>query len=282
MRNLSLALCFLLIGCGGEDVEDGTGDTGQVVIDTGQAVVDAGVQPPDAAVLPVDDAGDPPTADAAGTPPDAGRPGPRPDGGGPQPPRDAGGGGGGGLTCTVVMMNCVMGCQDEACRDACVDRAQPGAHRRAVQAMMQCANANRCFEVQDSRDRRRCLEDRCMRQAQNCMAAGGGGGPPGPGADGGAPPNQSDIGPPPGPPDVGPGGGGTPPGQNRSCSEALGCANQCGAQNMQCVMGCFGGVPESNAPLEALFICMENNGCGMDFAGCGRCSNELQACREDR
>jgi hypothetical protein len=181
-----------------------------------------------------------------------------------------------------VMQNCVMGCQDEACRDACVDRAQPGAHRRAVQAMMQCANANenRCFEAQNRQD---CLMQRCMRQARACMEAGGGGFP-GPGADGGAPPNQPDIGPPPGPADVGPGGGGTPPGQDRSCSEALGCANQCGAQNDRCVMNCFGGIRQSSDTIVNNLLNCVGRACGLDFGECGEinCRNEYRDCRADR
>ena len=174
-----------------------------------------------------------------------------------------------------------MRCEDQACMDACVDRAQPGAHRRAAQAMMQCSRDNDCANAANMQQ---CMMRNCMRQAQACGQAGGGGGPPGPGADGGVPPNQPDIGPPPGPGDVGPGGGGTPPGQDRSCSEALGCANQCGAQNQQCIMNCFGGIRQSsNGVVDSLLNCVGRS-CGLDFGQCAtdNCAAQMQACRNDR
>ena len=299
MRKLSWVLCFVLIGCGGESVEDGTNDTGQIVIDTGQVALDSGAPTQDSGVFPTDDAGDPGFADSGLTPaedagprprpdtggptprPDAGGPPPRPDVGGPQPVRDAGGGGGGGGQTCIEVMQCTMRCQDQACMDACVDRARPGAHRRAAQAMMQCTRVNDCANAQNTQQ---CMMRNCMQEAQACGQAGGGGGPPGPGADGGAPPDRTDIGPPPSPGDGGAGGGGPHNGRDRSCSEALGCVERCGQNNMQCIQDCFGGVAQASQPLiDAIFNCMGQNRCGMDFTcATNRCPAQIQACRNDR
>ena len=287
MRNLSWGLCFVLIGCGGQDVEGETGDTGQVLIDTGQAAVDSGIVVLDTGIIPQDDAGGGSgssdvgavPSDDAGSRPDVGGPPPRPDIGGPRPQPDAGGGGGGGSSC-IEVMECSMQCRDQACLDRCVDRAQPGPHRRAAQAMMQCSADHDCI---NSGSWQQCMMRNCMRHAESCGGQGGGP-PPGPGGgdagpgplpdgDGGFPPQ----------PDMDAGGGGPHNGRDRSCSEALVCAERCG-QNMRCMQGCFGGLGQSSQRfVDAIFSCMGQNNCGMDFGCAARsCPRQIQACRNDR
>lgn len=283
MRYLSLALCFAIIGCGETDPEGDLPDAGSITVDAGQVLIDSGpasdpdggAEGVDASTPPAEDAGEPPVVDA-GEPPAA-------DAGAMTPDTGNGGGGGGGTLSCIDAMQCSMQCQDRQCVQDCVSRAEPGANQEAARAMYQCMDRNNCLE---SGNLQQCMMRSCMSEAQACGNAGGGGPgdpdagappPPPPPGDGGMPP------PPPPPPGDAGAGGGPGGGGERSCSEALGCAERCG-RNPQCMQNCFGGVAQASMPLiDAIFQCMGQNNCGMDF-GCAQrsCPREIQACRNDR
>ena len=169
--------------------------------------------------------------------------------GAPGPQNDAGpaqdgghGGGGAGTSCPETMM-CYINCPPNDDQCRANCVAQADpAHANVTDPLVQCIERNQCRDGA-------CVGMNCQAEVDACGAVGG---------------------------------GEPPPGEQISCSEALGCIGNCNG-NLQCMAECNGRVrPESRPLADALQACMMTNRC-MDMTCIQqRCQQQAAACAADQ
>lgn len=180
--------------------------------------------------------------------------------GGPDPqPADPGA----GLDCEGLL-DCAGGCGDDACLQACGQRATAQAIA-GYNALAQCAQANGCQDWD-------CVDQRCGAELDACLPGQGGLDPqqPDPAQPDPAQPDPQQPDPDPAPAPA-PGGGG-------SCGALLTCAQQCGGDR-NCLTACAAAAaPASVDAYNRLAGCAFSAGCG--DMGCVEqvCGAELAAC----
>jgi hypothetical protein len=179
----------------------------------------------------------------------------------PTPGASSGGGGANALSCDEIFA-CFSDCQsgDRECTDACFERGT-AAGQLQVQGIGDCMTRNHC---QDDA----CITARCNDEVTACQESGGAA--PATPAPPAAPGNQ----PPPGLPGGAGNGGGA-----MSCVQIFECFRTCPEGSRVCTDSCMQqGEPASQALVESVGDCIEQNGCQDDPCVERMCAIQLQGC----